>query len=330
MNHAVRNIVLAAIGAASLAACGSSGSGGDTGGAPTAGTGGSLATITPDNAPIIAGVVAEVALEQGVFDFLFQQDLPIASSGTERILSTATKIASPSQLLPNGTGLVDCAVSGTVDVDVTVADPFAPSVNDRYALVFTSCDDGLGTVTNGSMVIMITALGGDFTTEQFLLGMSLELSAFQVTEGVETSGASGTIAIEFDSMSPPLTTISVSTSALAVTTEGMAEAVTDLSVTISEDQSMFPAAIAVSTSFTISSPRIGGEVSVSTSLALQSTDGEYPYVGELRITGADQSVIIMIAIDANTVRLEIDIDGDGAMDETIETTWDEILAAASG
>jgi hypothetical protein len=37
----------------------------------------------------------------------------------------------------------------------------------------------------------------------------------------------------------------------------------------------------------------------------------------------------MIALDANTVRLQIDIDGDGAIDDTIDLTWDELMAAAA-
>ena len=52
-------------------------------------------------------------------------------------------------------------------------------------------------------------------------------------------------------------------------------------------------------------------------------------VGELRIEGAGGAVIAMIALDANTVRLQIDIDGDGATDETVDMTWDELMAAAA-
>jgi len=67
---------------------------------------------------------------------------------------------------------------------------------------------------------------------------------------------------------------------------------------------------------------------VTTSLALESMGEDYPFVGELRIEGADQAVIVMIALDANTVRLQIDINGDGAIDETLDLTWDELMAAA--
>ena len=112
------------------------------------------------------------------------------------------------------------------------------------------------------------------------------------------------------------------------TSEGSEDVLTSFSVEITEDASTFPAAVTVETSFTISSPRIGGEVTVTTSLALQSMGDDYPFEGELRIEGAGNAVIIMVALDADTVRLQIDIDGDGATDETVDVTWDELLAAA--
>jgi hypothetical protein len=141
--------------------------------------------------------------------------------------------------------------------------------------------------------------------------------------------ARGTITITIDSLTPPVTTITMSTSAFVTTSEGTEEILTNFTIEITEDASMFPAAVTVETSFTISSPRIGGDVTVTTSLALESMGEDYPIFGELRITGADNAVIVMIALDANTVRLQIDVDGDGASDETMDMTWDELMAAAA-
>jgi len=324
MMQAIRNFIFVAIGLSLLAGCGGGGSA-----VPNNTGGGNLATITTQNAPAVAGVVAEVALEDGIFGSVFNQNLPIASSGSQRILSGVAKAASPSNLFATNAGLALCAVSGTVDVEVTITNPLTPSVGDQYRFAFEACDEGTGTVTSGSMVITITALGGDLATGEFLLGTRIELTALQITEDGETSSANGTVSIEIDTTMAPITTITVSASALATTTEGMVETVTDLTVTISEDQGMFPTAVTVETSFTISSPRIGGDVVVSTSLVLQSTGAEYPFVGELRIMAAGNAVIVLIAVDSNSVRLEVDVDGDGAMDDSIDTTWDEILAAAA-
>ena len=324
MIRKLRNTIIAACVGAILAACGGGSSGSSPAPDPT-GTNSEPVAITMDNAELTAALVANVAVGDGVFGTLSGVELPSIPGATGVIANAAAKITSPSQLMATSSGTFDC-VEGTVDIDITISDPLQPTEGDIYAMQFSGCNDGNGVITNGGMILTITDLDGDFATEQFLLGVRMELSAFQVTEGVETSGATGTVTVVIDSMTPPLTTITVSTSALATSSDGTAEAVSDLTVTISEDSSMFPTAVSVTTSFTVSSPTIGGEVTVSTSLAMQASGEEYPYVGELRITGAGNSAIVIIALDANRVRLEIDVDGDGAFDGDLETTWDELLA----
>lgn len=321
----IRNTIITACVGIVLAACG----GGSSGGAPAPGPTGStgeLAAITVDNAELTAGMVASVALGDGVFGALSGIEIPGVPGVTSAIGTGAAKISRSSEMLATVSDTFACAEFGSVDIDVTVSDPLQPTEGDIYALQFSQCDEGAGVVTNGGMIITITELGGDFESGQILLGIRVELSAFQVTEGGETTGANGAVTIRIDSTTPPFTTITVSTSALATSSAGTAEAVSDLTVTISEDQGSFPAAVSVETSFRIDSPRIGGEVMVSTSLAMQASGEEYPYVGELRITGAGNSAIVLIALDANRVRLEIDIDGDGGFDEALETTWDELMA----
>jgi hypothetical protein len=44
------------------------------------------------------------------------------------------------------------------------------------------------------------------------------------------------------------------------------------------------------------------------------------------ITGAAGSTIRVIALDELTVRLEMDYDGDGAVDEIRDITWEEAIS----
>ena len=334
MNRALRNIFVAVAGLAVIAACGGGSDGGGlTGDVPTA----EPATITAENAPLIAGTVAEVAMGEGFFSSIFTPVIPIGAIGADAaispvmkpVFSAAMKTANPSQLYATSSGREPCGVSGTVDVTVNFSNPEQPSVNDSFDFQFTDCDDGTGVTLNGGMTITITALDGDMMSGNMLLGMRIEFSAFAVTEGGETTSANGTISIDIDTRDPAVTTITVATSALVTTSAGTEEVLSNFTVQITEDASMFPIAVTVDTSFTFSSPRIGGEVTVTTSLSLQSMGSDYPFVGELTIRGAENAVIVMIALDANTVRLVIDVDGDGAADETLEMTWDELMAAAA-
>jgi hypothetical protein len=334
MKRALRNFFIAAAGLALLAACGggSDDGGGLTGGIPAS----DPATITAENAPVIAGTVAQVAMGQGIFTSIFTPALPVGSIGTNAavapvmkpVFSAAMKTANPSQLYATSSGQEPCAISGTVDVTINFANPEQPSVNDTFDFQFADCDDGTGVVIDGNMTITIASIGGDVASGNLLLGMSIEFSAFAVTEDGETTSANGTITIEIDTTDPTITTITVASSAFVTTSAGTEEVLSNFTVRITEDASMFPVAVTVETSFTISSPRIGGEVTVTTSLALESMGAEYPFVGELRIEGAEGAVIVMVALDANTVRLIIDVDGDGAEDDSMDMTWEGLMAAA--
>lgn len=327
MMYSCRNLIFVVIGLAALVGCdgGSAIAPSDTGDTGN----GNLATITTDNAKVIAGVAAQTALENDFFVDVLSQNLPVFSSGSQQTLSSIAGLASPSKLLAAQSGLFDCAVFGTVDIDLTVANPLTLSEGDVFGFMFTSCNQGTGTVASGGMAVTITALDGDFATGEYLLGISLEVTALSITENGDETSATGIISIEIDTTMPPIRTITVSVGALASTSGGMTEVITNMTVTISQDDSMFPTGVTVETSFTVSSPRIGGDIVVSTSIALQSSGAEYPFVGELRIMAAGNSVIILIALGGDSVRLEIDINGDGAMDDSVDTTWDEIIAAAA-
>ena len=58
----------------------------------------------------------------------------------------------------------------------------------------------------------------------------------------------------------------------------------------------------------------------ATPVTFEGFDNGYPHTGELLITG-DSSSARLIALDDVNVRIEIDGDGDGAVDDTIDTTW---------
>jgi hypothetical protein len=49
-----------------------------------------------------------------------------------------------------------------------------------------------------------------------------------------------------------------------------------------------------------------------------------PYTGELLVTAADNSSMRMVAVDEFNVRLDLDFNGDGAIDDSIATTYAEL------
>jgi hypothetical protein len=51
---------------------------------------------------------------------------------------------------------------------------------------------------------------------------------------------------------------------------------------------------------------------------------DYPSSGQATITGANNSRVTLIAMSSDTVRLEIDEDGNGTAETFVDTTWDAL------
>lgn len=290
-----------------------------------------LVTITEDNATTVAGVAAQQVVEDNLIGVLTSTGIPVVGAGSAaatEMIALSGSSPSPGLAAAQMT-LQDCAVSGTVDVEFTVSNPSTVTPGDEFTFEFNACNDGAGAVLSGGLVMTVSGFDINPNSETFYIAIDLGLSAFSVTQDGMTSGADGTLSIEIDSRQPPITTITVSASTLTLTNGDTTETVTDLMVTVVQDESMFPSGVSVETSMRLSTPRLGGDIVISTSVALQSFGEEYPYGGEVTISGDANGSITLIALDGNSVRLEVDVDGDGATDLTIDTTWTELMAEAA-
>jgi len=327
VSYEFRNLILASITFLFIAGCGGS-TGSDSNSDPIVPVTGELVTITSNNATTVAGIVAQQVLEDDLFGALTSTGLPVVSAGSGAAIALSSLFPAPlpANMLAAQATLQDCADGGTVDLTVSISNPLTISSGDEFGFEFDTCDNGTGTVLHGGLLITITAFEGDPIGETFLLGMSMELSAFQVTQDGNVTGASGTISFEIDSTMPPITTITVSATALTTTHDGVTEFMSSMTVTITTNGGT--GSVEVDTSFRISSPLLGGDVIVSTSISMQSSGDGYPFMGELFIQAAGNTAIVLIVLDGDTVRLEIDINGDGSPDEVVDVTWDELLAAA--
>lgn len=319
-----RHVVLLTAVLLLTAACGGGGGGNrvaDNGG-PT------LATITSANAPTIAGAVSQQILDGSVVGGLSTPRLPFATANpavAQVLLSAAAPPASGAAAAQSP--IQPCAVGGTVDITFTVSNPQTLSPGDEFGFQFAECDDGLGSVLNGGMVLTVTDFQGDVTSGAYLLGMTMTLTAFEVVEGATTASTTGSISFSIDTTVPTVTTITLSTDSISTTIDGVTEAVADLNIVIVQDSSTFPESVTVDTTFRLTTPQIAGDIIVTTSTMLQSSGDGFPFSGEILIRGASNASITIIALDATMVRLEIDTNGDGSADEIVDTTWAELLAS---
>jgi hypothetical protein len=73
------------------------------------------------------------------------------------------------------------------------------------------------------------------------------------------------------------------------------------------------------------SDRLDGAFSFESISAYAWIGAGSPYSGELLITADDGSTVRIVVIDENSIRLDVDYEGDSLVDTTIATTWAELL-----
>lgn len=80
-------------------------------------------------------------------------------------------------------------------------------------------------------------------------------------------------------------------------------------------------AYSVSNQATIAGTELGGEVTFETTVPFTGTDPNDPDAGTLIVTGADGCTATIIALNNVDVQILVDLEGDGEIDATINTTW---------
>lgn len=70
--------------------------------------------------------------------------------------------------------------------------------------------------------------------------------------------------------------------------------------------------------------RLDGIAVIETVLLFEREDGAFPHSGELVVRGKDDALVRLVALDAANVLLEVDADGDGAIEQQSEVPWSSL------
>jgi hypothetical protein len=291
----MKRVFLSTLAGCMLAAgCGGGSDGGPTGNidAPPS----SSLRITAANAANATGVAYEAALmSAGLGDL--SADSGLLASG-------------PPQTEP-------CAVNGSLTISGDIEDPFTPTLTagDFFTVDFDMCDDGLGEVTDGMLDFVVDAFSGDFAGGLFDLTMTLTLTDLQVTTADDVITSNGGASITLNTLDSPAVSASVSGTSLTIDSNSSSETLTNFVSNQAIDAGVSPSPYALAMSGTLDSTQLSGIVSYSTPVTFEGFDLDYPGTGEFLVEG-----------DVN-VRIEVDTDGNGTVDETINTTWAELTAS---
>ncbi len=189
-----------------------------------------------------------------------------------------------------------------------------------------ACDDGIGEVIDGLVDMVVTAFAGDILSGAYELTMDIIATGLQVTTADNVILSNGDATASINSLDTPFISASVSGNSMTVQDNAASETLTNYQSAQTIDAGVFPTPYTMLASGTLDSSRLAGAVSYSTPVMFEGFDANFPYTGEFLVTSGS-STARLIALDDVNVRIEIDSDRDGTVDETIETTWAELLAA---
>ena len=322
-------VALAATAALLLAACGDSSSftqqGSPIGDQPP----GDLLAITTGNADTVSALAYSAGAASlnnvGIADSVGSglgggTPLKPAASGVARGSLPELIVSAPFGPLVQG-----CAVSGTVSISGDLADATVLTSGDSVTLEFDNCNDGFGETLNGRFEAVIDQFTpGAVVPENYVLGVSAVLVNLQLDTAAGSAVSNGDAGVIVNYSTPNEILASVDGNALTVDGGGRSDTLSNYS---SSERLVLADGVysfTLELRGTLASTALDAAVSFTTPLPFTGLVGERPSAGELLITGNGSSVRLVV-LNASEVRLDVDSNGDGQIDVSIESSWDTLL-----
>ncbi|MBT8067916.1 MAG: hypothetical protein KJO09_11800 [Gammaproteobacteria bacterium] len=326
----MRAMAIAALLGIGIATTISSGGGGGSGSTGTVTPPSDLMVISGANAhDVSAALIAAIDISFDVSEITGGEFTAQSAAGSTRVQkllwneNLTAKVGATASTTPES-----CLFGGTVTVTATLADPNALTVGDQITAIFDNCDEGEGYVLDGQMDLMIAAIQGDIMTDVFLLGLDIMMTDMAITEGAETVVVDADITLTLDTLGFPVIVETLAGSELSFTAGLEVLTFTNFEHVFQADIGVVPEAVLVTVNGRLDSAQMGGAIDYATTMAVGAFGDSDPHIGQILISGDDSSVRIVIN-DSTSVTLEVDTNGDGVIDEYIDTTFAALSGNAS-
>lgn len=286
--------------------------------------------INPANAEQVTllsyeSAAASASLGELVGDTGLIANSPGGNAKLDGSFGTASKTGRSASRVPIPATTENCDVDGTVTVSGDIKDPFTPTLTagDFFDVKFSTCDDGLGDVTDGLLHLEVFDFAGEFLAGLYELSMDFTITDFQVATIEDTVTMNGDARIVLDTTASPYVEAGISGSALTVDSNSSSESLFDFAATQTLDAGVSPSPYTLAAAGTLDSTQLTGAIRYSTPVSFQGFDNGYPVAGELLVEGENSSARLAVLEDGK-LRIDVDSNGDGTADSTIFTTWQEL------
>jgi hypothetical protein len=325
--NTLSRIIIATSGVLAVAACGGGGGGGDSGSAPVVHT--ASTEITSANAPVIAGSVVKSTSRSDVFSSMGGFMTPVfASSGQVTVSairsfkSVGTGSTGTMTTDAVSSGSTACAVSGSVTLSADITSSATLPAGDHISFTYQDCDQGEGAVLDGGFEMTVRTFQGDVANGSFLMTVDLAMDGFGVLQDGQGSTIDGGFSMTLDTRDANALRIEVSGETLDLATGSEFASLADFRTAITVDTQLQTSTLEVD-GYLMSSA-FSGEVRYETLEAFDLDAAGMATAGRIRITGARNATIEITILGEQNAQLDIDVDGNGVVDEVVTVSWTEL------
>ena len=312
-----------------VAACGGGGGGGNSfnGAEEPAST----FAITSANATAATSASWEAVVASSDFgDLGGGLGLSAAIPGSVAKATQAFKAAGQStgtgQAVPFGPIVSPCLPSGAVTISGDVADLLTLTAGDTFDVLYEQCNEGAGEVIDGAIAFTVADFSGDLQLGTYLLSMDAIVTNLQIETATDTITNNGDASVTLDTVQTPFIETGVSGTSMIVDTNTSSQTLSNFVSSATLDAGMQNLPYTKAASGTLNTTQLGGVVDYSTPVEFSGEGTNYPAAGSLLVEGANSSALLTALDDVN-VTIEIDANGDGVIDDTINTTWAALVGS---
>lgn len=213
---------------------------------------------------------------------------------------------------------------GTFTITGDLALPGTLTTGDTLNIDFADCDEGLGEVLNGRIEMTVVTFAGELILGTYLMVMDVLLIDHSVATAADTIIANGDSRVTLDTTGLPVITMSITGQSLTGVSSTLTETISDFSTSQTVDTTL-PQPYTLDASGTVDSSLLTGVITYDTTPDIfMGMGAAYPYTGQLVVTGDSGATVTLIALDEVNVRIDIDSNGDGMVDSSETTTWDDV------
>lgn len=286
--------------------------------------------ITSANAPTVASVSWQAVVNSGEFGELGGSlGLSSTPGGVDKAtqsLKAAGILGNTAQEVPIGPDVQPCLVDGAVTVSGEVADLLTLTRGDTFQVLSELCDDGVGEVVDGLIEFTVGEFTGDLFAGTYLLSMDAVVTNLQIVTSSDTMTNNGDATVTLDTEETPYIEAGVSGAAMTIDYNGRSETLRNYVTDHTLDGGMQNLPYTMSASGSLDSTELAGVVQYTTPVTFGGEGPDYPDTGSLLIEGENSSARLT-AVDNVNVTIDVDSNGDGVVDDTINTTWAELASS---